>query len=42
MGESYEEITRKGGGIYKTIRETGNASTDQLKKIPRKEARNSG
>ena len=33
MGESYEEITRKGGGIYKTIRETGNASTDQLKKI---------
>jgi imidazolonepropionase len=33
MGESYEEITRKGGGIYKTTRETRNASTEQLKKI---------
>jgi len=33
MGETYEEITRKGGGIYKTIRETKNTSTEQLKRL---------
>lgn len=33
MGETYEEITKKGGGIYKTIRETRNTSTEELKKI---------
>lgn len=39
MGESYEEITKKGGGIYKTIRTTKNATAQELASLLTKRLR---